>query len=94
MESLSLNSVVIEATSSVVVAPSAMMENVTLWGPDNPALYTLKATISGQDGEEMDSVSVRFGFRKAVFDPDKGLIFNGKPLKMYDCSLACQIVMD
>ncbi len=49
--------------------------DVTLWSPDTPKLYTVRATLTvpGRDGH---SVSARIGFREATFQPD-GFYLNG-----------------
>lgn len=47
-----------------------------LWGPDSPALYT--AVITAGDDRE----TVRFGVRSFALSPDRGLVFNGVPLKL------------
>ena len=54
------------------------IENVHLWnGRKDPHLYTLVATLN-KDGEELDSVSTRFGCRTFSVDPEKGFILNGE----------------
>ena len=54
------------------------IENVHLWnGRKDPHLYTLVATLT-KDGEELDSVSTRFGCRTFSVDPEKGFILNGE----------------
>lgn len=52
-----------------------------LWGPDTPHLYTLRSEVA-RDDRTVDVLDTPFGIREAVFDPDRGLIFNGEPLKM------------
>ncbi|MGN0467736.1 MAG: glycoside hydrolase family 2 protein [Acutalibacteraceae bacterium] len=53
-----------------------------LWnGFENPYLYTLRATLT-KDGETMDVVELRFGFREIRFDADKGCFLNGKYIKL------------
>ena len=69
--------VVAETTSeeTKVVLP---IENVHLWqGRPDPYLYTAKAEIL-RGGEEIDTVSARFGCRTFVVDPERGFILNGK----------------
>ena len=51
-----------------------------LWDIDSPKLYTLSATLLS-DGREVDSRSVRFGFRSAEFRAD-GFYLNGKKRKL------------
>lgn len=52
-----------------------------LWSPDQPALYTLIASVK-QDGKVVDTESVKFGVREVVFDKDRGFILNGKSIKL------------
>ncbi len=54
------------------------IKNVHLWdGLKDPYLYTAKATLIC-DGEEVDTVSTRFGCRTFKIDPEKGFILNGR----------------
>ena len=56
------------------------LPSVERWSPDNPALYTLEATLL--DGEVLrDRQAVRFGFREAAFRDD-GFYLNGQRLKL------------
>ena len=53
-----------------------------LWSVDDPMLYTLK--ISLYSGSELlDCVNVTFGYRTAEFDPDRGFLLNGEPVKLH-----------
>ena len=70
------DSVVAETTTDSTSA-TLTIENAHLWnGRKDPFLYTLKATII-KDGEELDSVSTRFGCRYFSVDPEKGFFLNG-----------------
>ena len=54
------------------------VENVHLWhGRRDPYLYTAVASIV-RDGEVIDKVSARFGFRSFEIDPERGFILNGE----------------
>ena len=53
-------------TTTVTVA--APFENVTLWQPDHPALYSLHTTLGDADGQPFHRVSTRFGFREVWFE--------------------------
>ena len=49
------------------------------WGPDDPYLYTCRATLS--DGDEvLDEESTTFGIRSLTADPVRGLRINGEPV--------------
>ncbi len=52
-----------------------------LWSPSSPYLYRA-ITIISSDGVEADRVTTRFGIRKVEMTADKGLILNGKPIKI------------
>lgn len=53
-----------------------------LWSVDDPMLYTLK--ISLYSGSELlDCVNETFGYRTAEFDPDRGFLLNGEPMKLH-----------
>ena len=53
-----------------------------LWSVDDPMLYTLK--ISLYSGSELlDCVNESFGYRTAEFDPDRGFLLNGEPMKLH-----------
>jgi len=55
------------------------LDNIDLWEIDNPALYTLRLTLTTPQGT--DGRSTRFGFREALFTPD-GFKLNGRLLKL------------
>lgn len=57
------------------------IDNPQLWSPDTPYLYTLVAQVVS-DGKVVDEKRERFGVRDVVFDKDRGLLLNGKPLKI------------
>ncbi len=57
------------------------VKNVRRWDPDDPALYTLTASLF-VGGERVDSEISRVGFRTFVMDPEKGLILNGRSFKL------------
>ncbi|MFH0760353.1 MAG: beta-galactosidase GalA [Bacteroidota bacterium] len=52
-----------------------------LWSPDYPYLYRAITIIRNDEGEA-DRVITRFGIRKLEITADKGLILNGKPVKI------------
>lgn len=53
-----------------------------LWSVDDPMLYTLK--ISLYSGSELlDCVNETFGYRTAEFDPNRGFLLNGEPVKLH-----------
>ncbi|HEX3309488.1 MAG TPA: glycoside hydrolase family 2 TIM barrel-domain containing protein [Streptosporangiaceae bacterium] len=54
---------------------------VSLWSPDNPRLYTVRATLNFP-GIGRHTLSRRIGFREASFRPD-GFFLNGKRLQLF-----------
>lgn len=59
----------------------AVLHGVSLWTPDEPVLYTCNVTLSTD--ESSDTSSVTFGIRTVVCDPERGLLLNGEPIKLY-----------
>ena len=53
------------------------VENPRLWSPDDPYLYQAELSIP-----EGDCVSVSFGIRTIDYSAERGLMLNGKPLKL------------
>lgn len=51
------------------------------WSPQEPRLYTLRSTLFCQ-GQAMDTVDTRFGFRELRFDPEAGFLINGQRMKL------------
>lgn len=62
------------------------VENPHLWqGRKDPYLYTLTAELV-QNGEVLDTVSRRFGFRSYKIDPEQGFFLNGKSYPLHGVS--------
>lgn len=57
---------------------SITLSDVSLWDCDNPALYTLTATLYRPDGSVADRVEERFGIRTVEFSPEFGMKLNGR----------------
>ena len=83
-EILDKNGVVVASATATVVADAFGKCNVNielfvkepaLWSVDEPNLYTLKLCCG-------DVSEQRFGFRSIVMDADRGLLLNGKPVKV------------
>ncbi|KXU35532.1 hypothetical protein AXK11_05935 [Cephaloticoccus primus] len=54
-----------------------------LWAPDHPYLYrVVNALVGAKDGTLLDEVINPLGFRWYSFDPERGFILNGEPLKL------------
>lgn len=62
---------------------SVTISNPRLWGPppgQTPNLYVAVTTLSdsGSNGAVIDTYETRFGIRSVAYDPNKGLLINGK----------------
>ena len=57
------------------------VKNPRLWSLTDPYLYRLRTTIL-KDGQQIDTSTLRTGFRTFTFDPDKGFALNGEWMKM------------
>jgi len=74
----------IEAGVSLKVKSSVSIKNPRLWGPvptQKPNLYIAVTYLSKND-KIIDSYETQFGIRTLKFNPDKGLIINGKRIKI------------
>jgi beta-galactosidase len=63
------------------VRQTASLASPILWSPESPALYYLLTQVVAE-GKVVDDVITPFGVRSIHFSPAKGLILNGKPLKL------------
>ncbi|MCF0175837.1 MAG: DUF4982 domain-containing protein [Bacteroidales bacterium] len=54
-----------------------------LWSPENPALYTLHASLLDVKGRVSDTEDINFGIKDIFWDADKGLLLNGKQYKIH-----------
>jgi beta-galactosidase len=63
------------------VAQEIAVANPSLWSPESPALYRAVSTIR-KDGKVIDEVTTAFGIRSLAWSPEKGLLLNGKPIKL------------
>ncbi|MFO7870119.1 MAG: glycoside hydrolase family 2 TIM barrel-domain containing protein [Kiritimatiellia bacterium] len=52
-----------------------------LWSPDAPSLYRIDTAAGNLEGT-MDTCSANFGIRTYRLDAEKGLVLNGKPIKL------------
>ena len=60
---------------------SALASSVLQWNLESPALYCLRTALLDSDGNELDSKTVRFGFREIRFD-STGFYLNGIKVKL------------
>nr|WP_169806311.1 glycoside hydrolase family 2 TIM barrel-domain containing protein [Herbidospora sakaeratensis] len=66
----------IDALSGGLGDTGAMVQNLDLWAPDNPALYTVTTSVI-VDGAQVDDYQTVFGFRSAQWKAD-GFYLNGR----------------
>jgi len=63
------------------IAQDLVIRNPTQWSLDRPYVYrAVSRVVCG--GKPCDDYSTPFGVRTFVFDPDRGFILNGRPLKI------------
>lgn len=53
------------------------VENPRLWSPDDPYLYEAELAVPGGD-----KLNVSYGIRTIDYDVERGLLLNGKPIKL------------
>ena len=58
-----------------------MLKEVKLWSVYSPNVYTCTARLMTDVGDDSESVS--FGVRTVACDPERGLLLNGEPIKLY-----------
>lgn len=89
----------LEARRDATVNLGTSVKNPILWQVGDGHLYTAVTTVI-MDGEEVDRVSDRYGYREVVCDPNHGLFVNGRHEKIcgvcghYDCGLVGKAVPD
>lgn len=77
------------AESTLTIAPGDEKEaaqeitipNPALWSPDSPTLYRAISQVQN-DGKVVDEVVTPFGIRSLAWSAEKGLLLNGKPVKL------------
>jgi beta-galactosidase len=77
------------AQSKLTVAPGKedvatqeiSVEKPALWSPESPTLYRAISTVR-QDGKVVDQVTTPFGIRTLAWSVEKGLLLNGKSIKL------------
>ncbi len=78
-----------KAESNLTVAPAKELEAAqtitvarpALWSPASPTMYRAVSRIR-QGGKVVDQVVTPFGIRSLAWSADKGLLLNGKPVKL------------
>lgn len=70
------NTVSISPYSEKTTAVTMQVDAPNLWSVNNPYLYTLKIQVGREQTSE------RFGIRTVAFDPERGFLLNGQPIKV------------
>jgi beta-galactosidase len=72
------------AGKSAEIQQDLALTKARLWqGVEDPYLYRLKSVIKDTRGQVVDSLDQGFGVRQIHIDPDKGLILNGKAVRLH-----------
>ena len=58
------------------------LPEIQLWSLENPVLYSVRISLFSE-GNLVDSLCTRFGFREAEFRPDGGFYLNGQRIKLF-----------
>ena len=62
------------------------LSGIRVWDISDPFLYPVKIGLI-KDGLVCDEDHIRYGFREAVFTPDRGFLLNGRPVKLHGVCL-------
>jgi beta-galactosidase len=73
--------VTVEPLREAVAGFTLAVDSPKLWSVDEPTLYSVR-TVLKRDGNVVDEVTTRAGFRTLRFDAGKGFFLNDKPLKL------------
>ena len=69
----------IRPLSDTTVKMTVVLNDLRVWSPENPKLYTAELIVQGE--KETDCYKQRFGIRSAVYTRN-GLILNGQPVEL------------
>lgn len=71
----------LENSATRVVTQKITIERPQLWSPDTPRLYTLRNRLVA-GSTVVDETTTPFGIRTLKFDPERGFLLNGTPVKL------------
>ncbi|KAK2611504.1 hypothetical protein N8I77_004838 [Diaporthe amygdali] len=77
----SRSSVTIEPEASHSTNASITIQGPRLWSPEDPNLYAAVTHVYS-NGTEVDTYETLFGIRAITYDPDQGLLVNGRNIKI------------
>jgi beta-galactosidase len=69
------------AMSEAEAAQEIPVPSPALWSPDSPSLYRAVSQVR-KEGKLIDEVTTPFGIRSLTWSADKGLLLNGRPVKL------------
>lgn len=73
--------VTIPPGGSVTVNQELSIGHPMLWSPKSPYRYVAVTTVT-ESGRQMDKYQTPFGVRTLEFNPDRGLLINGEPVRI------------
>ncbi len=79
-KTLEWNQVEVGAQGDLILSADMVFEDVKVWAPESPNLYNVVTVIS-KDGENIDDLVDRFGFREVKIEGKK-ILFNGRTLRI------------
>ena len=71
----------LDAKPNTTLEQSVKIHKPFLWFDKSPSMYSLKTEI-WKDNQLIDQTETKFGIRSLEFNPEKGLLVNGKPTKL------------
>jgi len=81
LKSCSENYLLKKNTVKIVDCSIRKIENLKLWSPEFPNLYSIKSDIY-KNNILVDNITISVGFRKFKYDIKSGLLLNGEPIKL------------
>lgn len=72
---------IIIAGSKKEITQTISVKNPQLWSPETPSLYQVEVTLRS-NGKLQDVNNITIGIRSIHYDAQKGLLINGKPVKL------------
>ena len=73
----------VAANGCTTLEASARVSGLAFWSPEQPKLYEVKVELvdaSRTGGTVLDDLTIRTGFRAVGYDPERGVLLNGKPV--------------
>jgi beta-galactosidase len=76
------SSILLAAGDSLDLEQAIRVSRPALWSNEHPALYKAVTMLYDDRGKVIDTLSASFGIRTIHFDAARGLLLNGKPIKL------------